>query len=73
MRVLLYIGVVIFGALGLLGVLRTIELAIFGPGLMPARLVVPAVFLLLAIMALRGARSRAPRTAASGETPDSTP
>ena len=47
MRIVYYLGMVVFGFIGIMGVLRTVELLIVGAGLFLTQLLIGAVMLAL--------------------------
>ena len=59
MKIVWYILVVIFGAFGILGLLRTIEVLVAGDGFRPTTLLIAIIMLLIAIVCFRKARAGA--------------
>jgi hypothetical protein len=59
MRIVYYLGMVVFGFIGIMGVLRTVELLIVGAGLFLTQLLIGAVMLVLAFLCLKKARAAA--------------
>jgi len=57
MRIVYYLGMVVFGFIGIMGVLRTVELLIVGAGLFLTQLLIGAVMLVLAFLCLKKARA----------------
>jgi hypothetical protein len=57
MRIVYYLGMVVFGFIGIIGVLRTVELLIVGAGLFLTQLLIGAVMLALAFLCLNKARA----------------
>jgi hypothetical protein len=56
MKILWYLLTAFFGLVGVLALIRTIELLAFGDGLIPVQLIIAVVMLLLAVLCLRKAR-----------------
>jgi hypothetical protein len=56
MRILWYLLTALFGLIGMLTLIRTVEQLVTGSGLRPTQLVVAFVMLLLAVLCVRKAR-----------------
>ena len=56
MRILWYLLTALFGLIGLLALIRTVERLVTGSGLIPTQLVIAFVMLLLAVLCVRKAR-----------------
>lgn len=59
MKILWYFLTLIFGAIGVLALLRSIEIILIGAGISPGRFGVALIFLFLAWLSLIRARSKA--------------
>jgi hypothetical protein len=57
MRILWYLLTALFGLIGVLALIRTVERLATGAGLIPAQLVIAFVMLLLAVLCVRKARA----------------
>ena len=57
MRILWYGLTALFGLIGLLGLIRTVEQLVTGAGLIPIQLAIAFVFLLLAVVCVQKARA----------------
>lgn len=56
MRILWYLLTALFGVIGVLALIRTVERVLAGAGLIPMQLVIAFVMLLLAVVCVRQAR-----------------
>jgi hypothetical protein len=57
MRILWYLLTALFGLIGVLAAVRTIERLVSGAGLLPSQLMLALLMLLFAVLCLRRARS----------------
>jgi len=57
MRILWYLLTALFGLIGVLALIRTVERLAAGAGVIPAQLVIAFVMLLLAVLCVRKARA----------------
>jgi hypothetical protein len=57
MRILWYLLSALFGLIGVLAAVRTIERLVSGAGLLPSQLILALLMLLFAVLCLRRARS----------------
>jgi hypothetical protein len=57
MKVVYYLGIMLFGLIGMMGTLRTLELLIVGAGLFPTQLLLGVVMLGLAFFCYRKVRA----------------
>jgi hypothetical protein len=57
MKVLWYLLTALFGLIGVLALIRTVERLVTGSGLIPTQLVIAFVMLLLAVLCVRKARA----------------
>lgn len=57
MRILWYFLTALFGLIGLLALIRTLERVVTGAGLMPTQLVIGLAMLVLAVVCVRKARA----------------